>query len=168
MKPHEQLIERLWDQYGSATPDGLEYDALAESVAGELVDVLALHERDLHSEARALVDSVMRGVRRTRRRGMRGQLDYVMDSLFVSGDEGANIDPLLSVCYPVGTTKGLDKALRFWTLDDFRVLVATAYRNAADVTAAARELDESVERVVGAMTAARVERLGGLAESAEQ
>ena len=104
----------------------------------------------------------MKPVRRSRRDSIKEQLEYILDSLFVSKDDGANIDPLLDTAYPLGTAKGKDKALRYWTIADFRELAQTAFRNAADVVAAAAALEKTIDRVIKLMEAQRADSFGDL------
>lgn len=154
-----ERIERILDERAAKHPDGAKAEALRAEALPEVVDLLADVERNLEAEAEALLLSVGQRSRRTRRERMGRDLLYLSDA-FVSGEDGAYVDPLLSLAYPVGTDDGLVKTLRHWTAEDFDTSTRMAYRKAAEITASAREHDEAMTSAVLSMRARGALRFG--------
>jgi hypothetical protein len=159
---HAEQIIQLWDEALTGLKEGQAYADTRASIVPAVIELTANDERDPIAEAEALIDAVMDRVRRHRRETLKEQVEYVLDSLFMSGEDGAHIDPLLDVGYGLGSAKGDDKLLRLWTREDFRNLMLTAYRNAGDVMAAAVALDAVLQRLIEVMEAQDAETVGDL------
>jgi hypothetical protein len=88
--------------------------------------------------------------RTKRREHLPEDLDYILDAL-KNPDESAHIDPLLKLAVPLGTRDGQDRTLGLWTPENFAASSLTRYRNAAEVTAAAKEYDERAQLIIEKM-----------------
>jgi hypothetical protein len=153
-------IEALLDQAASRHPDGVKSEELRAEVLDDVIGLLLHQERDLNAEADALLMSVSRQSRKVRRSRMANSIEYLLDA-FVSDEDAAYVDPMLSLAFPLGTDDGQVKTLRYWTAEDFDTSTRMAYRNASDVTAAAREHDERMQAAVRSMRLRGVSRFGG-------
>lgn len=97
-----------------------------------------------------------------RRSAIRKDCEHILAALADDTILGID-DPILRTAYPVGT--GVDKTLFYWTREDFREATHERYRNAADVTAAAKEFDlEYAQRFITAMAHRQAAYLGELFE----
>lgn len=155
----QQQVRDLLDATARQYPEGVKSDELVHAVVGQVAVLLGDLDRDLFAEAEALARQQLTGQRRQRRKGMAMSLDYLLDA-FAESDDAAYVDPMLDLVYPIGTEDGQVKTLRYWTAEDFDTSIRTAYRKAAEVTAAAREHDESMTRAVQSMRARGVSRFG--------
>lgn len=153
-------ILALLDAEAARHPHGIKSVELENAIHAEVVALLADAERDLDAEAEALTRAVASRGRKARRTTMGETIDYILDG-FASGDgDGAYVDPLMEVPFPLGTQDGMVKALKYWTEDDWTGSALAAYDNAANVTAAAQEHADRVERVKGSMRARGAEMFG--------
>jgi hypothetical protein len=154
-----QRIERILDERAARHPEGAKAEDLRIEALPEVVGLLADVERNLEAEAEALLVSVGQRSRRSRRERMSRDLLYLLDA-FTNSEDGAYIDPLLDLAYPIGTDDGRVKTLRHWTADDFLTSTQMAYRKAAEITASAREHDEAMTSAVMSMRARGAARFG--------
>lgn len=152
-------IETLLDVAAARHPEGVKSDELRTEILGQVAQLLADVDRDLFAEAEALVVSVARQSRRSRRGRMAHDLDYILNAFAEEGD-GAYVDPMLDLAYPIGTEDGQVKTLRYWTAEDFDTSTRMAYRKAAEVTASAREHDERMQAAIRSMRLRGTERFG--------
>ena len=155
----QQQVRDLLDATARQYPEGVKAADLGHAIVGQVATMLGDLERDLFADAEALIRQEMKGQRRQRRKSMAANLDYLLDA-FAESEESAYVDPYLDLVYPIGTEDGHVKTLRYWTAEDFDTSIRTAYRKAAEVTAAAREHDESMTRAVHSMRARGVSRFG--------
>lgn len=152
-------VRNLLDETARRYPEGVKADELRSAIVGQVAGLLSDVERDLFADAEALIGQEQTKQRRSRRDRMGSDLAYILDG-FAADDEGAYVDPLLEQAFPVGTEDGEVKTLRYWTAEDFDTSVRMAYRKAAEVTASAREHDESMTRAIHSMRARGVLRFG--------
>lgn len=132
---------------GAAVAKSRDARAHAYADAVEAGDLPA-HRMDLVDQGRDLFDRFVTPERERRRTAMRGSAGHLVDALRGDTVLGAE-DPVLARAYPLGT--GLDKTLNRWTAEDWRAASTERYRNAASVTAAAREFDGSAETIITAL-----------------
>lgn len=152
-----RTVERLLDEAASRHPEGIKADELRREVLDAVVDLLETVERDTVAEAEALLVSVGQSSRKARRNSMRDDIDFLIGGFT---EDGAYVDPLLDLAYPIGTEDGQVKTLRHWTQDDFITSTRMAYRKAAEITASARDHDEAMTSAVLSMRARGVTRFG--------
>jgi hypothetical protein len=152
MTPDEldALIADLIDEEYRRRPNGDKTAEVEEAVRDRVRAALPDLDRDLDAEAAARIHAIAAAQRRERRQALRTNVAYILDGI---PEDGTYVDPLLDLAYPLGTTDGMVKTLRYWTRDDFRTSVQMAYRKSADATAAARAWDEVATRAVEAMQA---------------
>jgi hypothetical protein len=148
--------------------DGAALEKARDVVAHEYAEAVASgaqprHVADLVEEGRELFDMFIGTERRRRKSSIRDQIAYLLDA-FESGEEdGAYVDPILSLAYPLGEHDGRDKILRFWTIEDWQGATTERYRKAAQATAAAAAFDtDTATRVVAAMAAKSARTVGDL------
>lgn len=142
-------VERLLDEAAEGhLGDGVKAVVQRAEVLEAVIELLGSVERDLTSEAEALVLTIGRASRDGRRKKMGADVLHIVDGFT---EDGGYIDPLLSLAFPVGTDDGLVKTLRYWTVEDFEISVRMAYRKAAEVTVAARAHDEAMTAAVRSM-----------------
>lgn len=146
----EDAIVDLYDTYVREHGDdaGTKLVEVKHAIRGEVRDLIVGTERDVDAEADALISATLSSTRQKRSQSLKRQLDYLLDGF---PEEGAFVDPLLDQAFRLGDETGVDKTLRNWTVEDLRNLTVTRYRNAADATKAAAELDSTVQRVVDRM-----------------
>lgn len=159
MSDDRDFITVLYDDALIRAGQSMTLREIREALVPDIVDMLKKRERDLEAEALSLINEHLNPIRRTRSTGLRRDLEYVLD-YWVNPDEAANIEPLLSRGYKLGTQEGDDKTLRFWSVDDLRRSAMARYREAAEVMRAAREFDETVHKVVERMGEDGRTRLG--------
>lgn len=152
MTPDEldEAIRELLDTEGRTHPDGGKSAEMEAAVLDDVLPLLDVLDEDPRERAAAIVHRVAIGTRRSRRKLLRENVDYVLDGLT---DDGAYVDPLLDLLYPIGTPDGQVKTLRYWKREDFATSVQMGYRKAADATAAARRWDETAQRAIENMDA---------------
>jgi hypothetical protein len=148
--------------YDNAGDDGQEHKTaeLREVIKPDVMAILAEMPRDLETEAELLINMAISPTRKSRRNSLQKDLEYLVDSLFE--EDGSYVEPILERVVPLGTNDGLDKKLRYWEVDDFSKSVKTAYRQAAEQTAAAYAFDSSAQRVINAMTTSGAITFGDL------
>lgn len=152
-------IERMLDEAASKHVEGIKCDVQRAEVFDATVALLRESPRDLHAEAELLVMQVSRSTRRLRRKRMAHDIDALLD-VFTEADDGAYVDPLLDLAYPIGTEDGRVKTLRYWTAEDFDTSTRMAYRKAAEGTAAVRDHDDRMQRAVESMKLRGVTQFG--------
>ena len=100
-------------------------------------------------DADTFIDSVYSGAIRKERDSKKASFkksrDSIVNALLFGDDE-----PAFDEIVPVGNNK--DKRLGLWTPDDWAASVRVRYRNAADVTAEARENDDQAQVIIDEMT----------------
>jgi len=155
----DKRVEALYDEYvREHSPDGgVKFAEAREGIRDEVVDLIRATERDVYAEAEALLNTSLGGLREKRSRGLKRQLEHLLDGF---DEDGPYIDPILDMAFRLGDSAGVDKTLRFWTADDLRDLVVVRYRIAADGTEAAKELDKTANRVVDRMLIAGAHFMG--------
>jgi hypothetical protein len=143
--------EWIVDLYDEAGADGqaAKYSEIKEQIKPAVIEFLAEQERDLDAEAGLLIDAAVKPKRRQRRQSLKDQIEYILDNAIP--EDASYTDPLLNWMVPLGTSDGLDKQLRYWTAEDFRELVVTAYRTAAEQVAAAAALDAVLQKLIDEM-----------------
>lgn len=152
-------VRDLLDTTARQYPEGVKAEELRRAIVGQVAVMLSDVERDLFADAEQIIGQEQTKQRRSRRDRMGNDLTYVLDG-FDAADDGAYVDPILEQAFPVGTEDGEVKTLRYWTAEDFDTSVRMAYRKAAEVTASAREHDESMTRAIRSMRARGVSRFG--------
>lgn len=123
-------------------------------------------DRDYETEARMIVNSVLKSERSKRSNQLRRDLDYVLDYLANPEDAAFGIEAIVERAYALGTSKGEDCTLAQWTGENFTNLVTERYRVAAKDTAAAVQLDETVQRVLDLMDARGAATFGEITPTA--
>lgn len=156
----QDRIIALYDEYVRSVGGEVKSSEAMEAIRPQVVAMLADEPRDLDREAAQTLRESIAPVRGKRSRSLKENLDWFLDGF---AEDGAYVDPLLDQAYGLGHERGLDKTLRFWTSEDFRNLVVTRYRVAADQTAAAKDIDGSVQRVVDRMQAQGATHFGDVA-----
>lgn len=153
----DDLIVNKYDQYVFASGGSVISADAKSAIELEIALALEAEERDYLTEARLRINHTISGSRDKRRNHIKKALKSILEAL----PEGDGYDdPALDLAFPLGTTDGQDKALRYWTTDDFDNLVSTAYRTSADAVAAAKELDELVQKVKRRITSTGSAALG--------
>lgn len=89
--------------------------------------------------------------RTKRREHMVENLDYILDAIKDPSVGMTISDPMLKFAFPLGTSDGKDRSLGLWTIEDYDRSALRRYRNAADVTVAAKEFDERQQSIVNLM-----------------
>lgn len=154
-----KLIMELYDQYVLDAGDEVKIAEARDAIRADVIDLLAATERDLDGEADRLIRATVDEGRDKRSRSLRANLEHILGGF---EEDGAYIDPLMDKAYGLGQY-GTDKALRFWTTEDFQNLVVTRYRVAAEATKAASEIDNIASQCVDRMHAAGATTFGDLA-----
>lgn len=94
---------------------------------------------------RLLFDQNVRPERDHRKMSFRKHIEYLL--AWLDDPESTIVrPPELDLAMPVGN--GVDKILGKWTVDDWRTATTERYRNASDVTAAARDFDDQARLVM--------------------
>jgi hypothetical protein len=155
-------ILELLDAETARHPDGAKTRDVQDAILDAVVDLLNDFERDTRAEAAELIRSVATDTRRVRRQVLRTSVDYYLDAFT---EDGAYIDPVLDLAFPVGTTDGEVKTLRYWTEEDFHTSVRMTYRKAAEAAEAARLWDKTAERAVAYMRSHNRATFGGEQDS---
>lgn len=127
------------------------------AIRKRVVDLIRGTERDLDREAAGLLDRVINPARQTRSRSLRVNLERILGGFTEDGDY---VDPILDLAFPLGDVAGHDKALRYWTVEDFRNVIITRYRGALEAHKAAGDLDEAAQRAITAMERRKVALFG--------
>lgn len=104
--------------------------------------------RDIEAEARVSVRAILKRERKMRGNQLVKQFDWVYDALLRPGEGAIGVEAMLNRAYPLGTAKGEDRLLGHWTPQDISSVVVTRYREAAQSTNAAAELDKSAAKVL--------------------
>lgn len=134
--------------------DGLELEKSMDAVAHALLD--AVETGDAPAPAAtydwaAKMTAAAVSVKRKRSRALiKKDVEYLLEA-FADPENSIQIEPMLDHVFPLGSHDGRDKALRYWTVDDFTASAMERYRNAAAVAEAAREYEEVVSRAVERM-----------------
>lgn len=155
----DSTILHLYDEHVAKHPTGVKYAQARQAIRDDVRKLVAAAKRDVDVETDVLLSRVLGKSRADRSRGLKRNLDYLLDA-FENSDDGAYIDPLLEQAYRLGDQAGTDKVLKNWTAEDLRNLVVTRYRIAADGTAAAAELDKTAQRIGERLQLAGVDRIG--------
>lgn len=143
---YREWFIRQFDEYIAGEVAGSGVEKSRDGVAHAYNDAVEAGElkrqrSNLIDEGRELFNRYVLPAREARRNGIRTAAQPILDALNDDTILGLN-DPVLSQAYPIGD--GTDKTLRNWTVDDWTVSTNERYRNAARVTAAAKEYDEEV------------------------
>lgn len=152
----------------AAGVDGLPLEKTRDTLANAYADAvesgdIERYQTDPFSEGKRLFDAYVSPVRDKRKRSMKKQCEYLVAALVGNPEEEANIDALLDVAFPVGRADGTDKALRYWSADDWATSRTERYRNAADAARAAQDYDiDVVEPVISAINRRGVRVTGDL------
>lgn len=154
-----QQITALYDSYVLAAGDEVKISEAREGVRADVIQLLAGTDRDLEAEADRWIQTTITNLRRKRSASLREQLDYILDGF---GEDGTYVDPLLDQAFSLGDVHGIDKALRYWQERDFRDLVVTRYRVAAETTKAASAIDDTAQRCIDRMHASGAETFGAI------
>lgn len=160
----EWFIEQFDRFVSAASNDGSEVeksrDALAHAYSDAVESGQAERWRDdLTTEGRVLFDRFVKPAREQRKSSMRRSAQELVDAL--NGETILGVqDPRLDQAYPLGD--GRDKTLRYWTAEDWRAATTERYRNAAAVTAAAKEFDEAADQITRALISHGVNTTGEL------
>lgn len=88
-------------------------------------------------------------------------IDYIIEAT-TEPEKSAFIQPLLSLAYPTGDSRGVDRLLGNWRVEDLQDMAFGRYRLAAAAMAEAREVDHSVQVLVSAMRAHGALTVAGL------
>lgn len=154
----DEALRELWDRETDKWPDGAKSADIENALLDEASELLGLVDIDVRGLAAGALHRVGAELRRTRRKSMRENIEYLLDGF---AGNGVYMDPMLSLAYPLGTPDGQVKTLRNWTERDFVTSVQMAYRKASESVAAARAYDETIERAIHDMHARGVDRFGG-------
>lgn len=156
----EELDERIAELLDAETArhaEGAKAREIQDAISPDVVALLDLLDHDRAAEAEAMIRRVANATRRSRRQNLRANVEYLVDAFT---EDGAYMDPLLDLAYPVGTADGLTKTLRYWTEEDFHTSVRMTYRKAAEAAEAARRWDAAAERAIEWMRGHGRERFG--------
>lgn len=159
----DSLIKSAYDQaHMDAAGTALTVSQVRDAIMPSVVAYLEGGDRDFEREAALLIDATLRRERPKRANQLRRDLEYIAD-FFENPDSAAfGIEAYMQRAYPLGTQSGEDKLLFFWSRDDLRNVVTVRYREAADVTEAAKRFDETTERILGLMGSRGAATLGSL------
>lgn len=153
------FIATIYDELLANSGEAMTQADIREALTPQIMARLEQRDRDIEREAKNLLADCLAPIRQQRSNSLRRDLEYVIDA-WTNPDEGAHVDPILSRAYKLGTPTGEDKTLANWTPDDLNRLAMTRYRDAAEVMRAARELDNTVTRVVQHMNIDGRPRIG--------
>lgn len=157
IQTHDQYVNNEGAE--PSTPEKSRDNAAHAYMAGVESGGLLPEVPDLISEGRALFDRYVMRERDRRRESIRRSAEDVLDA-FERSTAMSEMDPLLSLAYPLGD--GTDKALRYWTREDWEAASIERFRNAASATAAADEFDRLAQRVIYALTNQGAATVGAL------
>lgn len=160
MTDRTDTIVALYDQHIRDAGTEVKASEAMEAILPKVAELIAEDERDINTEARNAIRTIVTSTRSKRANQLKRDLDWMLDGL---NEDGVYIDPLMEHAYGLGRTDGADKTLRTWTAEDFQSLVVTRYRVAAESTKAASELDETVTSVLDRMSAAGAHTFGDVA-----
>lgn len=110
-------------------------------------------------EARLIYKDKIEPLRDRRSQSLRKAMEYLIDSLLY-GEDGSNIDPLLSQSFKLGN--GTEKLLAAWTPADYRASSTKRQKEAGDQVVSADEFDAVAERFADLMEKRGVRETGGL------
>lgn len=160
MNTQEEFIVSLYDEHVRGTGAETKSADAIEAIRPAVIDAISNAPRDLDAEADRLIRQIIGSTRQRRTTALKRDLEWFLDSAMP--ETGDYIDPLLDRAYGLGRADGSDKTLRYWTPEDFRFLVVTRYRVAAEQASAAKEFDAIVERVVDRMTEQETSTFGAM------
>lgn len=96
---------------------------------------------------RAWVERTINGERRSRKAKRREWFRLVRDALSGETILGAD-DPILDLAMRVGTSDGLDKAFRYWSVQEWLDVLAVSAEKVRDAAAADEELRQIVNPII--------------------
>lgn len=153
----QQLIIDLADDYARGAGRDVPASEVREAIRADAMAALAATERNLDVELDLLLRGALDQSRDQRAKSLKRDLDWILDGF---KEDGAYIDPLLDLAYPLGRADGATKTLRLWTREDFQTVIITRYRVAAEVTEAASGFDLSASRAITVMDALGITLFG--------
>lgn len=154
-------ITRLMDEHIAAVGGAVTISETRQAILPAVKALIADSPRDLDAEASRALRTVTESARDQRRVTLKKELEFIIDALD-NPITGAHLEPYLNLAYPLGTTDGSDKTLRYWTRDDFQMAITSRYRNAAVVTVSAKEFDDAAKALINRMETAGATTLGDL------
>lgn len=146
METYDRLIQEAGDDATSIDDARKQFADLYQKA----VSADQLERQDDFGEGLLVFDSLIRGRgRKQRRSSFLRDMQYILDGLRSGDDDHATLlgrdDPVFLQAHALGD--GRDKTLGLWTPEDWRGAIVPRYRNAAAVTAAAKEFDEYAEEI---------------------
>ena len=162
----EWMLETYDRIVAESGPDGITLKEVRDRAAQEYEEAIASGEIerpdvDLYAEGLANFDRVVRPKRQSRKSAFHNDIETITAALNDDTIFGGE-DPILDIAYPLGTSDGRDKVVRFWTAEDWDSASMTRYRNAAEVTAAAQIFDEQASIISARLRSTGVFTTGGL------
>ena len=166
-KQVQEMFTDAWDEHFVDNPGcAPALKEACDAVAGAYIEAVnkgaPRWQEDLESEARALFARFIYPIRKARRASLMRDGAYLLDAL--NGDTilGVN-DPLLDQPFPLGTPDGQDKALRFWTWEDWTTARDERKAGAVAAQVAADRFDvEVAERFIALLRGPNVRQTGDL------
>lgn len=148
-----KLIVAEYDEAVLAASDGLTQSEVRDRIWQPVAEYLETADRDFEAEAKRYIGSVLHNERQNRTNQLHREIEWLQDYWANPEDAGIGVEVLLDRAYPMGTAKGEDKALRFWTVEDLQNKIMGYYRTAADATESARRNDTVLSQLILEMQA---------------
>lgn len=158
----EQFIVTQYDKALAAADGAVAIAQTRASIIPAVATYLESADRDYEAEAGVYVKAVLDKERETRSKQLRKDLELFLDYVEDPENGAFSVQFYMQRAYRLGTADGQDAVLAKWTAQDFGALVVSRYRKAAEATAEAVKVDETVQRIVDLMESRGANEFGDI------